>query len=86
MCEREREREEGADSDGDEDADEEVELIKVQQARVVDVQHVKHCVDLVLAEVCHHLHEHQELDVWPESEVGGARGEMWEYRREPSLL
>lgn len=52
-----------ADPDCYEDADEEIEFIKVQKTRVVHIQHVKHCIDLVLAEVCYHTHEDKELDV-----------------------
>ena len=31
---------------------------------MVNVKHVKHCIDLVFAEICHHSHECQELDIW----------------------
>lgn len=49
--------------DSEKDAHKQVELVKVQQSRVVNVQHVKHSVDLVLAEVSSTVHEHIELDV-----------------------
>lgn len=53
----------GADPDCYEDADEEVEFVKVQKARVIHVQHVKHCIDLVFTEVCYHTHEDKKLDI-----------------------
>ena len=49
--------------DGNKDAHKQVELIKVQQSRVVHIQHVKYSVDLILAEVSRTVHEHVELDV-----------------------
>lgn len=60
MCEADNN---ATDSDCYEDAYEEVELVKVQHPRVVHVQHVKHRVDLVLAQIRHGSHEHKELDV-----------------------
>lgn len=52
-----------AHPDCQEDTEEEVELIKVNHARSVHIQHVKYTIDLALAEVSGHLHKGKELDI-----------------------
>ena len=49
--------------DCNKDANEEVELIKVQQARVIHIQHVKHTIDFLTTQVCCTAHENIKLDV-----------------------
>lgn len=51
-------------SDCNKNADEEIELIEVQQARVVHIQHIKNTIDFLTTQVCCTTHEHVELDVY----------------------
>ena len=69
-----------AHSDCNEYADEEVELVEVKQTRVVHIKHIKHCIYLILAQVSHNLHEHQELDICTENTRTGERNTGLEKR------